>query len=581
MKSYTWDGKDGNSWKYTISGYDTRAYYSYLPDFFIKHNLKISDSTLPYVNVTDKGLFNKHFVGPAVLWSPFFIAAVEYLKLKNIHTDGYSGAPVKSIGIAALLWLFIGLCCLWKILEFFNISDIVISLTILLITFGTNLFFYSFKEYTMTHVYSFSLLAVFIYTGIKYSNTQRKIYLILMSLSFGLNLLLRPTSICLFPCLLPLICGDYKKIIPTFFRPATLLISISVIVPIVFLQFGAWYMQTGHWLVNAYSGENFYFLHPKIFKVFFSFQNGWFIYTPLALLSLFGFIKLYKINRTAFYSCSLAIAIWVYLVASWYAWSFADGFEHRAFIDIYPVLAIGTAHLFPSSKNGIYSLFSPLKKFFITSVLLLLSGLFVALNLIQTYQFSRHILTTYWMDWNSYQYVFLKTSDKYIDCLGGQKDLPLYTNKSPHIVFSSALNFAQPKSEWSIKHPENLNSRAVIHFEGDEFGACVNIPSDSISMKGGMYYAKIILTRFEPKGNCSSGVLLVYDAINNNHGYYTAFKINDYPSGKDSNTRTYYYGLEIPWVVHKNSNVSFYIWNKDRQDFYLTGLSVEVDRYFP
>src|SRR5579862_5128140 len=81
MKTVAWDGKNGNAWKSNLSGYDTRAYYSYLPKLFIGHNLKIADSTLPYVNVTDQGVFNKHFIGPAVLWSPFFITILEYAKV--------------------------------------------------------------------------------------------------------------------------------------------------------------------------------------------------------------------------------------------------------------------------------------------------------------------------------------------------------------------------------------------------------------------------------------------------------------------------------------------------------------------
>ena len=311
MKTVAWDGKNGNAWKSNLSGYDTKAYYSYLPKLFINHNLKITDSTLPYVNVTEKGVFNKHFIGPAVLWSPFFISDLEYFRLENKPTDGYSALFIKSIGIAALCWLFIGLYCLWKTLKFFDISEIVISITLLLITFGTNLFYYSFKEYMMAHLYSFSLLSAFIYMGMKYCNSGKKVYLIWMSAAFGLSVIVRPTAICLLPCLLPLTCGNMKKTIRTFFTPLPLTIAICIIVPIIFLQSLAWHMQTGHWIVGAYSDERFYFFHPEIFKALFSFQNGWFIYTPLALLSLLGFINLYKINKTAFWSCFFSIEIWV------------------------------------------------------------------------------------------------------------------------------------------------------------------------------------------------------------------------------------------------------------------------------
>lgn len=579
MKTSTWKG---NNWKTTIDGYDTKAYYSYLPEFFVNHNLIITDSTLPYVNVINKQIFNKHFVGPAVLWSPFFLATLEYARLQHKDSDMYSALFVKGIGIAALFWLFIGLYCLWGILKFFNISDPVISLTLFLIVFGTNLFYYVFNQYMMAHMYSFSMLSVFLYTGMKYSRTEKKQYLVLMSMAFGLSVIIRPTSICVLPCLLPLMCGDIKKTMRTFFTPVSLFIAISIIVPILFLQCGTWYMQTGHWFVRAYSSEGFYFLHPQIFNVLLSFQNGWFVYTPLALISLFGLVNLYQINKVSFYSCFLAIIVWLYLVSCWWCWSYEDGFEHRAFIDIYALVAIGMAHLFPSAKNKIYAFASPLKKKIISGSLLLGCGLFLTVSLIQTYQYCNNIMFSYWMDWDCYKYVFLKTSDKYIDCLGGFRDLPPYTIKPTQLVISSKLNFTQGQG-WRFKAPERLNGKPAIHFEGDDFGTVLDIPSDSVYNKGERYYAIITLTRFEPEGNSSSGVLFVSDVTgaDNKNEYYKSFKINDYPSGKDSNTRTYQYELDTPGLIHKDSKMRFYIWNKDRQNFYLTGLSIEIYRCFP
>jgi hypothetical protein len=570
MKTTAWDGKSGDNWKGNLSGYDTRAYYEYLPDFFIKHNLKIRDSSLQYVNYTPKGLYNKHFIGPAVLWLPIFMVVLEYSRMENKVADGTSALFIKSIGIEALFWLFAGLYCLWKMLELLDISEIIISITLLLITFGTNLFYYSYQQYMMSHMYSFSLLSAFLYTGMQYVNTGKKKYLVWMSFAFGLGLIVRPTALCLLPFLLPLVCGgDLKKAIRTFFTPVTLLVSCSIIIPIVFLQFGVWYLQTGHWFVSAYSDERFYFFHPEIWKVLFSFQNGWFIYTPLAFLSLAGFSSLYRVNKGLFYSCTLAVVAWIYLVASWWCWSYEDGFEHRAFVDIYPIVAIGTVHLFSHWKK------------LITLILLLICCACLIINLVQTYQCSNNILTSYKMDWNSYKYVFLKTSDKYANCLGGQKDLPLYNDKPPHLIFTSRLNFAQPEKEWNTKQPEVINGKAAIHFKGDEFGTSLEIPSDSICIKGGRYYTEITLTRFEPQGNSSSGVLMVNDVPgkNGNHQSYTTFKINDYPSGTDSNTRTYKYEFDTPWLTRKDSKMVFYIWNPGHQDFYLTGLLIEVYRF--
>lgn len=580
MKSYTWNN---DRWRETLNPYDPTGYYFYLPGIFIKHDLTITDSTLLYTNMVGKQIADKYFIGAAVLWSPFFMATLEYSRLFRNHTDVYSHLFIRAIGIAALFWLFVGLFCLRKILKYFNISEPVISLTLFMIFFGTNLAYYSYEQYMMVHLYSFSMLCVFLYAGIKYANSGKSFFLVLTSAAFALCVLIRPTSICVLPCLLPLMCGDLKKTFRVFFSPKPFIIAFSIVVPILFIQCIAWHMETGHWFVRAYSSEGFYFLHPKILRVLFSFHSGFFIYTPLALVSLFGFINVYRVNKVAFYCCSLVIIIWTYLVASWWCWSYQDGFEHRAFIDIYPVIAIGMAHLFPSVRNGIYASVSPFKRNIITAGLLFTFSLFLSLNQIQTYQYYNSILSAD-MNWDSYKYIFLKTSNKYVNCLGGCRDIQPYSRKPPLLVYSSTLNIMHPGKEWQCIAPEILNGKPVIHFNKEnDYGVCLRVlPSDSFYNKGEAYCTKVVLTRFEPRGNSSKGALFVNDIqdAKGNHEFYRSFMINDCPSGNDSNTHTYYYIMATPSLMHKDSKMAFYIWNQGRGDFYLTGLSVSIYRCF-
>lgn len=579
MRTYTWKS---DRWKETLKAYDPQGYYAYLPAIFIKHDFTITDSTLNFVNKVNNRWVDKHFMGASILWSPFFLAALEYSRLFKSHVDAYSPLFIKAIGIAALFWLFAGLFCLRKILKSFNISEPIISLTLFLIFFGTNLFYYSFEQYMMVHLYSFSLLCVFIYAGMKYSGTGKIGYLILTSAAFALAVLVRPTSICILPFMLPLMCGGLEKMFRIFCNLKSFIIAICVIVPLFSLQCIAWHMESGLWFVRAYSGEGFYFLHPKIRSVLFSFHSGLFIYTPLALVSLLGFINVYRVNKVVFYCCALAIMVWTYLIASWWCWSYQEGFEHRAFIDIYPLIAIGIAHLFPSANSRIYPGISPLRGKIVTGGLLIVSGLCVSLNIVQTCQYYNRILSST-MNWECYKYVFLKTSDKYDNCLGGYRDIPPYSSKPPQLVYSNTLDMMHPPSGWRLIAYEMLNGKPAVHFNGDEFGASLQIPTDSLYNKGEAYFTKVTLTRFEPAGNSSSGALFINDisTANNGHEYYRSFLMNDYPSEKDSNTRVYHYVMATPNIAHKDSRMSFYIWNQKHQNFYLTGLSIEVYRCFP
>jgi len=101
-----------------------------------------------------------------------------------------------------------------------------------------------------------------------------------------------------------------------------------------------WYWQTGHWIVYSYGEEGFNFLKPHFFQILFSFNKGWFVYTPLALVAMLGFLYLFFENRFRFFWGLIFLMIFVYVASSWWAWHYTSTFGQRVFIDIYPLIAI-------------------------------------------------------------------------------------------------------------------------------------------------------------------------------------------------------------------------------------------------
>jgi hypothetical protein len=583
MKTARWDGYGGTNWKEQFSSDDSKGYYTYLPQFFIKHDLRNTNPALPYINKTKHGLANKYFIGTPIFWSPFFGAAYTYTKVKGETSDGYTEPFKKMISIAALFWLCIALFCLSETLRMLHFSNLVNAFTLVLITLGSNLFYYAVLEPTMSHLYSFTALSALICFGLKYFQTERKLFLVLSTLAFALGALLRPTNVIWMVCLLPFLAGGFPTLKEKILKRSVLLIAIPLLAVFIFIQCGVYYLATGHWFLKTYAGEGFYFFHPQFIKVLIGFQKGWFIYTPLAAIAMTGFIPLYPRNKTAFYSFLIALLLFIYTIAAWWSWSFADSFGHRAFIDLYPMVAILLAYALSFIPGMIAQKLKFLNetdsRFLFHSACCICLGI----NLIQTYQFYNHILHYNSMDWKRYQYVFLKTSPNYVNSLGGSVDIMPYSTKKPVRIYQSESMFSSAHPDWTTLPLNSFNGKPALHFKGEEYGATVVVPTSVRVDSCQKMFARISITRYEGERNSSSGVLLVANIQNskNEHEYYNSFPINDEPADREGDLSTFHYTVEIPGLKDKNAKLAFYIWNQQKQDFYLCDFNVEIEQIFP
>lgn len=102
-----------------------------------------------------------------------------------------------------------------------------------------------------------------------------------------------------------------------------------------------WHHLTGNFWFYSYGDEGFlYWSSPKLWEIFFSVQNGLFIYSPLILAAFVGagILAWKKIHQGP--AILLIILIASYAIASWWAWWFGAAFGHRAFVELYAILSI-------------------------------------------------------------------------------------------------------------------------------------------------------------------------------------------------------------------------------------------------
>ncbi len=389
--------KPYEEWDRVINS-DGKGYYGYLTALIIYHDLDykfIEDYESKYYPA-DHSVFkdfreefrgetvNKYFPGLAILWLPFFLLAHFLSYLLGFPTDGYSIIYQYSIAFATLFYLGLGLKLLQKLLLRTGAKEREASFIIFAIALGTNIVYYAIVEPSMSHIYSFALITGFIYFSLLAIEEGRLNRYILAVLCYGLTVIIRPTNgIIIF--IIPFLAGSFnrfREFTNRFFKDSkTLFYSLLTFTLIILIPPVIWYAQTGYFFVYTYGNEGFNFLHPHIYKILFSYNKGWFVYTPIAFISFFGFAGLYKESRFRFTVLALLLVVHIYITSCWWVWHYTSKFSQRVFIDFYAVIALLLLYLFRSLE------WKPLFKKMLTWLIVLLIGF----NLFQFYQQSKWV----------------------------------------------------------------------------------------------------------------------------------------------------------------------------------------------
>jgi hypothetical protein len=399
---------------------DGAGYYAYLPKWFIYKDSKgfdfLKKITDDYENPhflsgirLDKDYPNgmdKYYVGTAILSSPFFLINHGLNLLFYGEGDGYSKSYQLTVALNAMFFYFIGILGFIKVLRFFNLNNLVVSASVLMMTFGTNLNFYTVYFPSFSHVFSFCLIAWFFYFSLLFGSNSKKRHLIILAFLLGGIFLVRPTNsivLVLLPfCFISLksFLYEVKRIV----SHSKLIFLGSVLIFLFFISIQLFinYFQLGKFTFNTYTEESFSFLlNPKWKEVLFSYKKGYFIYAPIMLLSILGGYFLFKTNRFLFYGWLLLNLILLYVTSSWWCWWYGGGLGMRPFVDFLPILFLPISLMMSSLKRGY--------------ALLILVVSFFCSYLYQVYQiqYNKNILHYDGVTKEQFSSVFLKTDDRF------------------------------------------------------------------------------------------------------------------------------------------------------------------------
>jgi len=405
-----WDKADG------VIVTDAKAYYGYLPAFFIENDIALSfadsnpEKAINYwYNQFEETKVIKMTSGLSILSLPFFM--VPYFTVEN--ATGFEPPFKLALIVSSLFYLFIGFIFLRKLLLSY-FSELVTGITLIIIGMGTNLWYYSIEEVFMSHVFSFSLIACFLFHSLSVKSAYKGIFWwAVFGILIGLISLIRPTNVIVL--LVPMLFKRNELVSIIRENYSSIAISVLCAIAVWMPQIIYWKMITGDFFFFSYGEEGFNFMSPSIAKGLFGFRKGFFIYTPLMLLVLPGLWFVKQRIPTLFLPVLLFMMLNIYVMFSWWCWWYGGSFGSRPMIDSYALNAILIAVCIEGILNWKYWISIPL-------ILVLFGG--IQLNRSQTQQYRWKVI--HWDAMTKDAYFFTLLEDPEAPEVEGMLEQPDY-----------------------------------------------------------------------------------------------------------------------------------------------------------
>jgi len=354
-----------------VIGGDGLGYYAYLRSMLVDGDLQFANEFLeynqfgqgvpnPYQRTATDHVPNRLFIGPALLWVPFFLVAHALTILAEhfgfpLEPDGYSVLYQFFVGLGSIIYGLLGLVFIYKIIiRFFHRNVALLSTG--LIALGTNVFYYLTIEPTMSHSMSMFTVSLFAFIWVRDIGNRQKKAVVLLGLTAGLMILIRPQN----ALFLVLIVIEWLGVLKTEsgfvsnFRKQIIEVGLFGIALLLALlpQFVVWKIIYGHFLVYSYGGAIFNFANPHLLDSLFSAKHGLISWTPALLLALVGvFLFLWKHSK-------IGVALIIAFILQWYLnascnFSFGNTFGGRTYINCSFIFAIGLAMFLTMTKKWV------------------------------------------------------------------------------------------------------------------------------------------------------------------------------------------------------------------------------------
>jgi hypothetical protein len=575
-----------------VMNWDVTGYYMYWPATLIYDDLEmkstdwaedlrakydLSGTLYQFHGVEDRNTHvNQYSAGMAVMYTPAFWIGHWAAKVTGQEQDGFSPPYQMAIAIWSLMIAMAGIWFLRLLLLHF-FTDATAAWIMLLMSFGTSYFIQIKHGLATPHNYLFFFYVLFILATIRWHQNQTSKNMALLAAVLGIMCLIRPTE--LLAVFIALgwnarSIADIKRKVRKLFgeQRKQLVVAALVMFCIGLPQLLYWKFVTGHFFFMSYTnpGEGFDFLSPHTIDFLFSYRKGWFIYSPLMAVALFGFVYLWKKKRELFWGLAIFFLLNLYITSSWSCWWYAQCFSQRGMVQSLPVMALllGFAWLWFQELGLVKWILSGA-----TAMLFVLSVFFA-------WQYEHGILDQWRMTKDYFYAVFLKT-DEVAD---ETKDLLLVPREfSGAMVFADSLKYALAETDqYSVHFMDEMKSEVEVDSVSKVKTETLNSEHAFTKALKRSYrdwtckshaWFKVSASVFIPEGHQPGDVLLVATADHKGpYGYRTSQMPDSLFKSNGWNTITIDY--LTPEVRSGKDDIAFYVWYRGNDSVFVRDVVV-------
>lgn len=497
------------------------------------------------------------------LWMPFFLGVHAVCKVFGLHANGLSQPYQMAIGFAAVFYTCLGLWFLRKFLLKLFKNELIALLVPIIIFYGTNLFTFTIYSGSFTHAYGFTFITMALYFAWCFFNEVQDKFKngLLFLLCTMIVVFVRPINI-LFLLAVPAFMTriNIKELVRQIKFTPFIWLVISIMGLLSYWHFSILYTQTQSLFPNTYSNEKFHFERgAHVFDILLSYHAGWFLYVPVALISLLSIIFIGKRKQNLFLFLLLAIVI--YLYSNWWFYTIF----WRVIVDFSGIVALLLGYF-------LFYIFQKQKTFRITLTVVILSVFYFQLK---AYQFRNSILDA------NYNY-----SDYYWKNFFTIHPLNIYPVHPKTIL---------KKTEYEYNYDDVNNSNIVSEIKYEGKGALKLHVKNHFSephlfkmpdFTGEQGFSKIKTSFYVYFADSIKSMQLVYAFQNKGKQlfYFTNYIQMDRIRYNEWDYKEI--GCDVPREVTASDTVSIFFWNdwgvnkvyidKVKHEFFLTDASMEM-----
>jgi hypothetical protein len=347
---------------------DFSGYYAWLRSAAFDRDLDFANewNTWGYVEMpltTTGHRYNQHTVGPALLWSPFFLLAHLYVKADRAVSgdryaaDGYSAPYLRSAAVGTITAAVTGAWLLGSALAPL-VGAAGAGLSVVGAVASSSVLFYVFVQPGMSHGATFGMAAALVWAAhLVHAAPSRRRWIVL-GLLLGAVVLMRLQAVvlALIPSALAVAQLRSGRARPRWVAEAGL-VAVAMFVP----QLVGWQVLYGRFLrlpagpgLSHWASERGWFeaSSPRFLDVLLAADHGLFTWTPAMLVAVFGLLVALRRWRAP-----AAMGLAVLLATTWLNgsladWSGSDAFGARRYDLVVPFLAFGFAALLEECRRA-------------------------------------------------------------------------------------------------------------------------------------------------------------------------------------------------------------------------------------